>query len=80
VSTWLALLGIAAAFAAVLAVVGTALFIGACLLIARLIDASRGRRPPEVPDRDRARTEMRSAGGSRRDGSRAPVAPRRGGR
>ncbi|HEX6454102.1 MAG TPA: hypothetical protein VF060_32150 [Trebonia sp.] len=42
-STWGPLIGIICGVAAVLAVVGTALFIGVCLVVARLTDAMRAR-------------------------------------
>jgi hypothetical protein len=67
--------------AAVVAIIGTPLFIGVCLLIARMkrTGNGRGRRPPATPDRARARSAAPPfADGRRRDGSRARAGSQRG--
>jgi hypothetical protein len=87
-SSFMTLLVFALVIAAVLAIIGTPLFIGICLLIARMTDkrTGRGRRPAAAPDRDRARSgpdrgRARSgpfADGRRRDAPRARAGSRRG--
>jgi hypothetical protein len=78
-SSVMTLLVFSVVIAAFLAIVGTAVLVVTCLIIARMKGVSsgrgtgRGRRPPAAPyrDRDRARTSMPpAAGGRRREDSR----------
>lgn len=74
----MSLLGIIAGVAAVLAVVVAPLFIGACLAVAWITDAVKGRSERGVPgERDARVVTPRSAGGRHRNTSVEPVVSER---
>lgn len=90
-SSVMTLLVFSLVIAAVLAIIGTPVFIGICLLVSRMTAkrADRGRRPPAapdrgrdrprgVPDRGRPRSAPPFADGRRRDDPRARAGSRRG--
>jgi hypothetical protein len=77
----LSLLGIAAGIAAILAVVVTSLFIGACLAVARITDAvaaARGRQRGMRGGGGARAAKAPAAGSMHRGARRVPAAPRRG--